>query len=153
MSYSAPVAHERPEQRRRRLRLDRHDHAPWLTGLVGLGLVGGLYLRAFGLPGADLHGPLHRAGIMDPLCGGTRATYVLVRGDLPGAWGWNPLVPVLAATAVVLIARFLLGLTTHRWLTVDLPRRAWGALIAGVLVVVEVNQQLQAERLVEALPT
>lgn len=152
MSYPATVAHERPEQRHRRLRLDSQDHAPWLTGLVGIGLLGSLYLRAFGLPGADLHGPLHRAGVMDPFCGGTRATYVLVRGDLVGAWSWNPLVPLLAAAAVTLIGRFLCGLTTHRWLTVELPRRAWLAAFVALLAIVEVNQQLQAERLIEALP-
>ena len=142
----------RPAERRQRVRFVRQDHAPWLTGLVGLGLLGGLYLRAFGLPGADLHGPLHRAGIMDPFCGGTRATYVLMRGDLVGSWSWNPLVPVLAAAALVVISRCLVGLTTHRWLTIDLPRRGWVAIVAATLVVVEVNQQLQAERLMDVVP-
>ncbi|WP_255566742.1 DUF2752 domain-containing protein [Iamia sp. SCSIO 61187] len=89
---------------------------------------------------------------MDPLCGGTRATYVLVRGDVAAAWSWNPLVPLLAAAAVVLVVRFVVGLVAHRWLAVQLPRRVWLALSAAVLVVIEVNQQLQAERLMEAVP-
>lgn len=89
---------------------------------------------------------------MDPFCGGTRATYVLVRGDVLGAWSWNPLVPLLTAATAVLVVRFVLGLTTHRWLTVDVPRRAWFGLVAAVLLVVEVNQQLQAERLMEVVP-
>lgn len=153
MSYSSTVALEEPDQPRRRLRLDRHDHAPWLTGLVGLALLGALYLRAFGLPGADLHGPLHRAGVMDPFCGGTRATYLLVRGDLVGAWSWNPLVPLLAIAAAAIIARLFVGLCTHRWLTVSLPRRAWLVSIAALLVVIEINQQLQADRLMNVVPT
>jgi hypothetical protein len=152
MSYPVAVAIEEHDPPGRRLRLDRHDRAPWLTGLVGLGLVGALYLRAFGLPGTDLHGPLHRIGVMDPFCGGTRATYLLVRGDLVGAWSWNPLVPLLAIGSAALIARLVVGLATHRWVTVSLPRRAWLASMTALLVVIEVNQQLQADRLINVVP-
>lgn len=141
------------EERSTGLRFLDEDRAPWLIGVVGLGTLGAVYLRTFGLPGADLHGPLHRVGIMDPFCGGTRATYVLVRGDIGAAWSWNPLVPLLAIATVVAVVRFAVGLSTHRWLTVDLPRRAWLTFVAGVLAIVEVNQQLQAERLMEVVPT
>lgn len=134
------------------VRVEGHDNARWLFAVVGLSLVGALSLRVGGLPGADLHGPLHRAGIMDPFCGGTRATYVLVRGDLAGAWSWNPLVPLLAVAVLAALVRALVGWTRHRWLNVRMSRPLAVFGLAAVLVAVEVNQQLQADRLVNALP-
>lgn len=134
------------------VRVEDHDNARWLFAVVGLSLVGALALWAWGLPGTDLHGPLHRAGIMDPFCGGTRATYVLVRGDVAEAWSWNPLVPLLAVAVLAALARALVGWTRHRWLNVRMPRRLAVLGVATTLVAVEVNQQLQADRLVNALP-
>lgn len=127
---------------------------PWLAPVLMLGIAGALYLRVFGLPGADLHGPLHRAGIMDPFCGGTRATYLLVRGDVAGAWSWNPLVPLLAVAGAMVLARLIVGLVSRRWVTIGGSRRMWIVAIGSLLAIIEVNQQLQAQRLMEVtLPT
>ncbi|WCO68038.1 DUF2752 domain-containing protein [Iamia majanohamensis] len=129
------------------------DNARWLVALAGLAVVGGLWLRVAGLPGVDLHGPLHQMGIMSPTCGGTRATYLLVRGDLLGAWSWNPLVPLLAVGFVAAVARFVVGCLSGRWLNLHLPRRVWvGALVIG-FALLEINQQIQADRLINVIPT
>jgi hypothetical protein len=47
--------------------VDRHR---WAGLLAVAGLAAGGAMAIFGLPPVDLHGPLHYAGIMDPLCGG-----------------------------------------------------------------------------------
>lgn len=142
-----------PDARRRIVGFTPEDRMPWLPGLLGPALVGGLYLRIFGLPGRDLHGPLHRVGVMDPFCGGTRATYLLVRGRLVEAWSWNPLVPLLALGAVVILARIVVGLTTNRWLQISLSRRTWALGVSALLVIIEINQQMQAQRLIDVVPT
>lgn len=134
------------------VRIEVEDSAPWLMGVVLLASAGAVWLRVVGLSGADLHGPLHRMGIMDPFCGGTRATYLLGRGDLVGAWSWNPMVPLLALGASGLVVRFLVGRFSGRWVDLHLPRRTWVALLAAAFVVLEVNQQLQAERLINVVP-
>ena len=134
------------------VRLETEDHAPWLLVIAAITLLGGVWLRVRGLPGADLHGPLHRAGIMDPLCGGTRATYLLVRGDVAAAWSWNPLVPLLALAITAVVIRFIVGRLGGRWVNVYAPRRVWFvALVAGA-VVLEINQQMQADRLTSVVP-
>jgi len=133
--------------------IEATDRLPWLAPIVGLGLVGALYLRVVGLPGADLHGPLHRAGIMDPFCGGTRATLMLVRGDVAAAWSWNPLVPLLAVACVAILIRLVAGLASGRWVSLGGSRRAWTIFIAAFLLVIEINQQLQAQRLIDVVPT
>jgi hypothetical protein len=48
-------------------------------------------LAVWGLPSLDIHGPLHRLGVMDLLCGGTRAAYFTVTGRWATAWEYNPL--------------------------------------------------------------
>lgn len=129
------------------------DNAPSLTVLAVVAVVGAGWLRVAGLPGADLHGPLHRLGIMDPLCGGTRATYLLVRGDLLGAWSWNPLVPLLAVGLLAVATRFLVGRLSGRWVNLHIPRRVWIPATIAAFLVLEVNQQLQADRLINVVPT
>lgn len=135
------------------LRIETRDNAPWLTLILAMGVVGAAYLLAFGLPGVDLHGPLHRRGIMDPLCGGTRATYVLVRGDVVGAWSWNPLVPLLALATIVVVARLVVGRVSGRWANLHVARRQWVPVAVVGLIALEINQQLQAERLTTVIPT
>ncbi|SDM29664.1 Protein of unknown function [Lentzea albidocapillata subsp. violacea] len=112
-------------------------------------------LRIVGVPPVDLHGPLHYLGVMDPLCGGTRATFLLLSGDLAGAARYNPIVFPLAAVAVLVFARAVVGMTTRRWLDVQLGRMsriaAWTAL-ALALVLLEVRQQLNADLLMQAWP-
>ncbi len=129
------------------------DGAPWLSGIFVVLVLGAIWLRVAGLPSADLHGPLHFVGIMDPFCGGTRATYMLVHGDVGAAWSWNPLVPLLAVAMTVVLVRLVTGLARGRWLNVGVSRRVWLTATVVGMVVLEVNQQLQADRLMNVVPT
>ncbi len=135
------------------VRTEDHDGLPWLVGIALTGVLGALALRWFGLPGVDLHGPLHRSGIMDPFCGGTRATLVLSRGDVAGAWSWNPLVVLLAAVILLVLARAVMGTVTKRWVNLYLPRRyAVGGLVV-LMIIIAINQQMQADRLMNVVPS
>lgn len=122
---------------------DAHRRA---TGLAVLVLVAGGALAVAGLPPVDLHGPLHRVGIMDPACGMTRATRLLFRGDLAGATAYNPASIALGVAAALLAVRALVGGITHRWLNLRWHRARPLALpVAAVaLAVLEIRQQLQA---------
>lgn len=53
--------------------------AVWIAVAL-CGLMAAVVLAVFGLPPADLHGVLHRLGVMDPLCGGTRSVYLTLHG-------------------------------------------------------------------------
>lgn len=142
---------DRPAKRARRgLRLDRVDDYRWLTGLAGL-LVGGVAVLAMtGVPTVDPHGPLRYLGIMDPLCGATRAMYLSVHGRLRDALTYNPAAPILLATAGAILLRAAAGVLTHRWLTVVLPRYLSVAMLVAALAVLEVNQQSHAALLTSA---
>ncbi|MGH9243957.1 MAG: DUF2752 domain-containing protein [Acidimicrobiales bacterium] len=129
-----------------RLTIDSHDqHHAWTWASVVFA-VGAVVLTVFGLPPIDIHGPLHYAGIMDPFCGGTRATLALARGDLATGFHYNPGVPFLAVAMLAGIVRGAVGVVTGRWVTVRWRRLV---LVVAVLSVValEVNQQLHAELL------
>ena len=120
----------------------------WFLG-TALAVVGSLVavgLAVFGLPDVDLHGPLHFVGIMDPLCGGTRALRLATQGHWAQSWAYNPLgIPVLVAF-VVLVLRAAVGSTVRRWYTLRVAwtrRRAWIAIavILALTVALEVRQQ------------
>jgi hypothetical protein len=130
----------------------RRDRHRWVTGLgtAGLAAAGGMAL--FGLPPVDLHGLLHHVGVMDPLCGGTRAAAYAARGDWATAWRYNPLgiIAVLGAAAALL--RAVLGLTTGRWLTATVTLSPAGGRVLAVVTVIlftalTVRQQLRADLL------
>ena len=128
---------------------DRHRLIS-VFAFVGLGIAAAM--AVFGLPPVDLHGPFHRFGIMDPLCGGTRAARYTTLGEWALAWKYNPLgiLAVLGAAAVT--GRSLLGLLTRRWLNLAFswtPRRRRLAItmILVLLVALEVRQQLRADLL------
>ena len=128
---------------------DRHR---LVTIIAFAGFVAAAVMAVFGLPPVDLHGPFHRLGIMDPLCGGTRAARFTAQGQWATAWEYNPLgiVAVLGAAAVT--ARTATGVLLGRWLTAELiwtPRRRRLALgvLAALIVVLEVRQQLRADLL------
>lgn len=131
-----------------RLTLESTDrHRAW-TIAAGLYATGAIVLAIVGLPPIDWHSPLHYVGIMDPACGGTRATYALAHGDLATAWRYNPGVPVLAFAMVGAAARAAAGWVTGRWVTVVGVRRRWAvALLLVSLVALEINQQLHADLL------
>ena len=130
-----------------------HDAWPVLTWSAGA-LVGvGLALAVFGLPGVSVHGPLHAYGIMDPLCGATRAVRLALRGELAASWAFNPLGAPLVALSVLALGRAVAGLTSGRWVTVTLrlPPTARAVLVAlavVVLVALEINQQAHDDLLV-----
>lgn len=135
--------------RRVRLHWARRDRyrLGTLTALVGLAAT--LALARWGLPQVDLHGPLHRIGIMGPFCGGTRAAYYTATGDWVRAWAYNPLGIAAVGAAVLGTLRAGIGLVAGRWLTVNFfwtRRTATTVAVLGVVLVaaLEVRQQLHA---------
>ena len=126
-----------------------------IVTVVGvLGLAAAVAMAVFGLPPVDLHGPLHRMGIMDPLCGGTRAARLTAQGDLAEAWKYNPLGILATVAAGAALARLAIGVLGRRWLNVRVawtPRRMKIALTVLVvaLVILEIRQQGRAELLLK----
>lgn len=120
------------------------DQRQAMTAAVMAGIAGALLMGRFGLPPLNLHTPLHRMGVMDPLCGMTRATAALGRADLATAWRYNPGSFLLAATAAVVLTRVAVAATTGTWWWVRVRGwPVWLAVLAGA-VTLEVNQQLHA---------
>jgi hypothetical protein len=120
-----------------------------ITAFAVVGVAVAVLMAVFGLPPVDLHGPLHYLGIMDPLCGGTRAARYAMLGEWRQAWKYNPLGIVAVLGSAALVGRGLIGAITGRWLAATIvwtPRRV-RLLVAVVLVLVallEVRQQLLA---------
>jgi len=134
-----------PPQLPLRLRWERADRHPTLAPLAAAGLLAAGVLAVVGLPPVDLHGPLHRLGIMDPLCGMTRGTVAVLHGQLSRAVTYNPTSPLLVAGAVLALGRWLVGRLTGRWLDATLRRTPRTLGIAATLVLVLwVNQQAHA---------
>ena len=132
--------------------LERSDlHIPiTIVGLIGLGVA--VVLALAGLPAADLHSHAHQDGIMDPFCGGTRAAYLTTRGDLVGAWRYNPLGIVAVLAAVGASLRMIGGLVTGHWITLTVAWTRQRRLLAtfatfGLFVALEIRQQMQADLL------
>lgn len=130
----------------------RRDRHRLITAIafVGVGITGAM--AVFGLPPVDLHGPFHRIGIMDPLCGGTRAARYTTHGEWALAWKYNPLGTLTVLGAAAVTARSLVGLLTRRWLNLAFSwtpgrRRLAITVILALLVALEVRQQLRADLL------
>ncbi len=124
------------------------DPAAWrpFTILAGIGLAAVVAMAVFGLPPLDLHTPLHHAGIMDPLCGGTRAVRLAAMGNVSESLVYNPLGVVVLLAFVAMVVRAAVGLATHRWYSVGIGwtrRRAWIAslIVIGLVVALEIRQQ------------
>ncbi|MBB2499926.1 MULTISPECIES: DUF2752 domain-containing protein [Amycolatopsis] len=130
----------------------RDSHRPWtLCAVVASAAAVGL--RVAGLPPVDVHGPLHYLGVMDPLCGGTRAAFLLLSGDAAGAARYNPIVFPLAAIAAGLLVRAGIGVACRRWLEIRLPagwRRALLAALAVAVALLWIRQQAEADLLTRA---
>lgn len=131
----------------------QNDHHPNVTIPATLVVVIAVGMALFGLPPVDIHGPFHYVGIMDPLCGGTRAARYTAQGEWQLAWKYNPLGIVVVAGAAVLAARTLAGVLAGLWLTIqiDWSRRRWRwaiAVAATLLIILEVRQQLRADLLI-----
>jgi Protein of unknown function (DUF2752) len=128
-----------------RLRWERADRHPTLAPLAAMGLLAAGLLAVVGLPPVDLHGPLHHLGIMDPLCGMTRGTVAVLRGQLSRAVAYNPTSPLLAAGAVLTLGRWLVGRLTGHWLEATLRRTPLTLGITAALVLaLWANQQAHA---------
>ena len=118
-----------------------------VTILAVFGVTAAGMMALLGLPPMDLHGPLHYLGIMDPLCGATRAARFTMRGEWAQAWRYNPLGMAAVAGALGGAGRAVVGILTHYWVTVATswtPRRrriVFGVIVAAA-VVLEVCQQL-----------
>ncbi len=146
----------RPAQRAReasiRLAIDDRDVWRPITVLALVAVAIAVTMAVIGLPPIDLHMPPHYSGIMDPLCGGTRAVRLAVRGEWSASWMYNPLgIPLMLACAG-LVARAGVGLVSGRWVTLHVNWTRRGKLIAAVIiamliVALEMNQQAHAELL------
>ena len=125
---------------------DRYRDWTWLATA---GTLAAVVMAIWGLPPLDLHGPLHYLGVMDPLCGGTRAARYTAQGQWGAAWRYNPLGILAVLGAALLVLRGAVGVTWGRWWTPAVvigPRLRRGlvvALVAG-LVALEIRQQLLA---------
>lgn len=132
---------------------DSRDRHRWVSFLGLTGLLIAAVLGILGLPPVDLHPPFHHLGIMDPLCGGTRAARYTVQGNWGEAWRYNPLGIVAVAGAAGTVARSIVGLVAGRWLTVSIrwnPRRTRVAFTIALLLTaaLEIRQQMRADLLI-----
>jgi hypothetical protein len=131
-----------------RLRWEQADRHPTLAPLAAAGLLAAAVLAVVGLPPVDLHGPLHRLGIMDPLCGMTRGVVAALHGRLGRAWAYNPASPLLVAGALLALGRWLVGQLTGRWLDATLrPTPRTVGLAAALVLALWANQQAHADLL------
>lgn len=128
---------------------DRWRAVTWLAiAAAAIALV----MAIVGLPPVDLHMPPHYAGIMDPLCGGTRAIRLAALGHWSESWRYNPIGIPLLIICVILVVRAAIGWLFGRWLTLRIHWTRRGKQIAWLLVAVavialEINQQAHVELL------
>lgn len=130
------------------------DQYRWLTLASGLLLAIAAGMALLGLPPVDLHSPLHWYGIMDPLCGGTRAARYTALGQWGLAWKYNPLGIVTVVGVALVVVRAAVGMASKRWVTLDITwsrRGRWTglAVIVLLLVALEIRQQGRADLLMD----
>ncbi|WP_199824922.1 DUF2752 domain-containing protein [Streptomyces maremycinicus] len=131
-----------------RMAWEERDRHRWVGPLAAVGLMSGGLLAVLGLPPVDLHGPLHYAGVMDPLCGATRGVHAAMLGDIGEAWRYNPLSLVLVLGAVGALLREAIGRLRGRWPNLRVTyRRAAVAAGVALLAALEANQQAHADLL------
>jgi len=124
---------------------ERNDRFRDLSVVVGAGVVAAFAMAIFGLPSVNLHGPLHYVGIMDPLCGMTRAARFLALGDIASAVRYNPASPALVVLAAAVLARAVAGTTTGWWFDFRMSRsRGLRGAFWLAVAVLWANQQANA---------
>jgi hypothetical protein len=118
---------------------------PTLTVVVVMAGLAAIAMAVFGLPPVDVHGPWHYLGVMDPLCGMTRAVRLLAQAHMARAVEYNPASPLLAVFGAVVLVRAAVGRSTGRWLEL---RFRWSATAYAALAVLVgllwAHQQLHA---------
>ena len=128
----------RVESRRRPPQLswswDDHDSLRPLTVVTVLACGAAAAMAIFGLPPVDLHGPWHYLGVMDPLCGMTRAVRLLALGQVRQALEYNPASPLLAALGAVVLLRAGIGWAKGRWLRFEVHTSPLTLTALAVLV-------------------
>jgi len=132
--------------------LEAKDRWMTWTWTALAGVAAALTMASIGLPPVDLHGPLHHLGIMDPLCGGTRAVRFAAMGAWSASWRYNPLGIPLVLGGIFLVLRAAVGYLTGRWVQIHVSwtpvwRRARWLVIAALIVALEVDQQFHASLL------
>lgn len=132
-------------------RRDAHRGITWSALFLGAVAAG---MAIYGLPPLDMHGPLHRLGIMTPFCGGTRAARYAAQGEWALAWQYNPLGLFTVLTAGLLALRAGVGVLARRWINIELHwtrRRRWIITVTALvlLVLLEVRQQGRSELLMQ----
>ncbi|NNM47857.1 DUF2752 domain-containing protein [Knoellia sp. DB2414S] len=135
------------------VKLSSRDEHVWITWTALAGMAAAAVMALWGLPPVDLHGLLHRLGVMDPLCGGTRSAMYTARGDLALAWTYNPLGIAAVAAGILFSVRAAIGQLSGRWLALDLAlsRRAQRfVVLVGVVLLsaLEWRQQTRADLLI-----
>jgi len=119
----------------------------WTVGSLVVALAAVVF-AVVGIPPVPVMWPLYRLGVVLPGCGLTRGVVALARGDLAGAWRWNPASLLVVVAVAAGIARAAVGAITDRWLAVRVAPRPWllalGAVAAAVLWA---NQWAHADRL------
>lgn len=146
----ATAAGRDPTERRgiATLAWEERDSYAWLLEAVALGGGAAALMALFGLPPVDLHSPVHYLGLMDPLCGMTRAVRLLALGDIRGAIRYNPGSLAIALGAILIIVRSAIGTLSGQWLVIVITHRriVFGVAILSVALL-WVNQQLHADLL------
>jgi len=113
---------------------DDHDSLSGLTMVTALACAAAAAMAIFGLPPVDLHGPWHYLGVMDPLCGMTRAVRLLALGQVRRAVEYNPASPLLAALGAVVLVRAGIGCARGRWLRVQVHLSPVTLTVSALLV-------------------
>ena len=125
------------------------DRWRWLGWAAGLGVVVAAVYAVVGIPGVGVPEPQHQLGWVTPTCGLTRGVTSIARGDLAGAWGWNPAAFLVVAVWAAALARAAVGWRTGRWWTpsVRLGRVGWVVALTAVALL-WANQQSHAEHII-----
>ena len=78
-----------------------------------------------------------------------RASTALALGQLGTAWAFNPASVLVALVAIATVLRWIVALTTRRWINVSVRFTAWVWIALGLSVAaLWINQQLHADLII-----
>jgi Protein of unknown function (DUF2752) len=127
------------------------DSAPSLTLITVAAALAAVAMAIFGLPPVNLHGPWHYLGVMDPLCGMTRASRLLALGHIRRAVAYNPASPLLGFFGAIMLARTGVGWVRGRWLRIEVHLSSAALIVLGALIaLLWANQQAHATLLMRS---